>query len=111
MAFPTNTSLLCLLVFTVLTLHMHTIHRGADIFAVNTRAFPPIMTSAYYGQLEAFKKLRMRGSPIDELDENGKSCVFLAAEANHVSILRVSTAIVSEYLLVKYISVRRQKIK
>ncbi len=48
------------------------------------------MTAAYCGQVLALKTLRHRGAAIDVVDDNGKSCVFLAAQANHVPVLRVS---------------------
>ncbi len=49
------------------------------------------MTAAHSGQVLALKTLRHRGAAIDVLDDNGRSCVFLAAQANHVPVLRVGS--------------------
>ncbi len=51
------------------------------------------MTAAHSGQVLALKTLRHRGAAIDVLDDNGRSCVFLAAQANHVPVLRVGSVI------------------
>lgn len=62
---------------------------GADIESVDVDSYTPLMTAAAYGQTLAFKKLLERGARPDVIDKNGKSIVFLAAEYNHVAILKV----------------------
>ena len=73
----------------VVSVFCHPSPRGADIEAADTSSCSPLMTAARHGQVLALKTLRHRGAAIDTLDDNGKSCVFLAAEANHVPVLRV----------------------
>lgn len=63
---------------------------GADITATDTEAFTPLMIAAGAGHADAFNVLLKRGAAIDDTDENGKTVVHIAAEANHVAILRVS---------------------
>ena len=47
------------------------------------------MLAAVDGHMDAFNVLLEKGSAIDETDEDGKTVVHLAAEENHVEILRV----------------------
>ena len=47
------------------------------------------MIAANAGHVEAFNALLKRGAALDETDEDGKTIVHLAAESNHVAILRV----------------------
>ncbi len=47
------------------------------------------MIAATAGHVEAFNALLGKGAAIDETDENGKTILHLAAEQNHVSIIRV----------------------
>ena len=63
--------------------------RGADISAADNNSYTPLMTAAANGQVSAFNLLRERGAKLDRLDRDGKSIVFLAAEANHVPVLKV----------------------
>ena len=63
--------------------------RGADIEAADVDSYTPLLTAAAYGQTQAFKQILDRGARTDVLDKEGKSIVFLAAEYNHVAILRV----------------------
>lgn len=63
--------------------------RGADIKAADNNSYTPLMTAAASGQVGAFNLLRERGAKLDRLDRDGKTIVFLAAEANHVPILKV----------------------
>ena len=64
-------------------------HRGAEISAADNNSYTPLMTAAANGQVGAFNMLRERGAKLDRLDRDGKTIVFLAAEANHVPILKV----------------------
>lgn len=66
------------------------VHRGASLDALDADLYTPLLTAAVYGQERAFKCLMKAGAPIDVVDRNRKSCVFLAAEDNHVGILKVS---------------------
>ncbi len=63
--------------------------RGADIEAQDERSVSPLLTAASHGKLEAFQALLERGAFVDVVDKNGKSAVYLAAEANHINILKV----------------------
>ncbi len=47
------------------------------------------MLAAEAGHMDAFHILILRGSSIDEADENGKTVLHHAAEKNHVDVLRV----------------------
>ena len=49
----------------------------------------PILLAARAGHVEAFKVLLNRGSQIDDLNDRGKSVLHLAAENNHVEVLKV----------------------
>ena len=64
-------------------------HRGAEITAADNNSYTPLITAAANGQVGAFNMLRERGAKLDRLDRDGKTIVFLAAEANHVPILKV----------------------
>ena len=64
-------------------------HRGAEITAADNNSYTPLITAAANGQVSAFNVLRERGAKLDRLDRDGKTIVFLAAEANHVPILKV----------------------
>ncbi len=63
--------------------------RGADIEAQDERSVSPLLTAASHGKLEAFQALLERGAFVDVVDKNGKSAVYLPAEANHINILKV----------------------
>ena len=65
------------------------ISRGTNISAADDNSYTPLMTAAANGQVSAFNLLRERGAKLDRLDRDGKTIVFLAAEANHVPILKV----------------------
>ena len=72
-------------------LHTHTqTHRGADITALDEDSYTPLLTAAAHGQAGALKKLLDRGAPVDDLDKDGKSVVFVAAEEDHTDVLQVS---------------------
>lgn len=64
-------------------------HRGAEITAADNNSYTPLITAAANGQVGAFNMLRERGAKLDRLDRDGKTIIFLAAEANHVPILKV----------------------
>ena len=64
--------------------------RGADISAADNNSYTPLLTAAAHGQTASFKMLRERGARLDVLDRDGKTVVFVAAEGDHVSILKVS---------------------
>ena len=51
----------------------------------------PLLLAAVHGQTEALQKLLDRGAPIDDLNKDGKSVVFVASEENHTEVLKVST--------------------
>ena len=46
--------------------------------------------AAAHGQADALKKLLDRGAPVDDLDKDGKSVVFVAAEEDHIEVLQVT---------------------
>ena len=66
------------------------VHRGAHLDALDADLYTPLLTAAVYGQERAFECLMKAGAPIDVVDRNRKSCVFLAAADNHVGILKVN---------------------
>ena len=66
------------------------LNRGASILAIDKDSNTPLLEAASEGSVEAFDKLLDLGAPLDDLDKNNKSAVFLAAEKNHVAILRVT---------------------
>ena len=70
-------------------IHMHT-HSKADVTVTDTESYTPLMSAVKAGHVEAFKVLLHRDSAIDETDEDGKTIVHLAAEGDHVNILKVS---------------------
>ena len=65
-------------------------HRKADISAVDKESYTPLMLAAYKGNIPAFKALLDRKANIDDIDENSKSVVHLAAEQDHAELLKVS---------------------
>ena len=64
--------------------------RGADIECQDTDSYTPLLTSAAYGQLQAMKVLINANAMTDDVDRNGKSLVFIAAEEDQVKILEVT---------------------
>ena len=64
-------------------------HSKADVTALDTESYTPLMIAASEGHVEAFNILLQKDSAIDETDEDGKTVVHLAAEENHVEILKV----------------------
>ena len=65
-------------------------HRKADISAVDKESYTPLMLAAYKGNIPAFKALLDRKANIDDIDENSKSVVHLAAEQDHAELLKAS---------------------
>lgn len=57
--------------------------------ALDVDSHTPFLSAAYHGQVEAFRCLLERGAPVDAVDKNRKSCVFLAAKYNYTAILEV----------------------
>ena len=49
----------------------------------------PHLVAAAHGQTDALIKLMKKGAPIDDLDKDGKSAVFVASEENHTDVLAV----------------------
>lgn len=76
----------------IIILDDFSISSGANIGAADNNSYTPLMTAAANGQVGAFNALRAKGAELDRLDRDGKSIVFLAAEANHVPILKVSAS-------------------
>ena len=72
-----------------LSLSLSLPRRKADIRAADNNSHTPLLTAAANGQVKAFRALLRKGASLDVLDRDGKSVVFVAAEANHVSILKV----------------------
>ena len=52
-------------------------------------SYTPLLIAAAHGQTEAMKLLIDRGAPVDDLDKDGKSVVFVASEENHTEVLKV----------------------
>ena len=71
------------------TKHMCILCRGADIAASDEDSYTPLLITAVHGQVDALNKLLDRGAPVDDLDKDGKSVVFVASEENHTGVLRV----------------------
>lgn len=67
--------------------------RGAEVNPVDEDSQNPLLIAAQYGQEKAFKRLMENGAILDYVDKNRRSCVFLAAEHDHVGILKVSESI------------------
>lgn len=65
------------------------LYRDADITANDTQSYTPLMIAAVEGHVDAFELLLVRGSPIDDVDENGRTVLHLAAQKNHVEVLQV----------------------
>ena len=63
--------------------------RGADVDASDQDSCTPLLIAAEFGKKEAFECLLSRHAAIDDVDKDRKSCVFLAAEHNHIHILQV----------------------
>ena len=61
----------------------------ADITALDEDSYTPLLIAAAHGQTDALTKLLDRGAPVDDLDKDGKSVVFVAAEENHTDVLQV----------------------
>ena len=61
----------------------------ADIDALDNDSYTPLLVAAAHGQTDAMKLLIERGAPIDDLDKDGKSVVFIASEENHQEVLKV----------------------
>ena len=57
--------------------------------ALDEDSHTPFLTAAYHGQVDALRFLLESGAPVDALDKNRKSCVFLAAKHNYTAILEV----------------------
>ena len=64
-------------------------YRGADIESQDTDSYTPLLTAAAYGQLESMKALIKAEALTDDVDRDGKSLVFIAAEEDQVRILEV----------------------
>ena len=64
-------------------------HRGADIEAVDAEFYTPLLVAALHGQMEVFLVLLQKEASIDVMEKDGKNVIFLAAENNHVALLRV----------------------
>ena len=62
---------------------------GADLEALDNDSYTPLLTAAANGQTDAFRTLLGRGATIDVVDKEGRSAVFLAAEEEHIPILKV----------------------
>ena len=62
---------------------------GADIAALDNDSYTPLLVATAHGQTDAMKLLIDRGAPIDDLDKDGKSVVFIASEENHKEVLKV----------------------
>ena len=71
----------------------HAQHSKADVTVTDTESYTPLMSAVQAGHVEAFKVLLSKDSAIDETDEDGKTIVHLAAEGNHVDILKVSVCV------------------
>jgi len=63
--------------------------RKADISALDKYSFTPLMMAAYKGHIEAFQALLELKANIDDVEENNKTVVHLAAEQNHSVLLDV----------------------
>ena len=63
--------------------------RGADLEAVDAEFYTPLLTAAFYGQMEVYLVLLQKGASIDVMEKDGKNVVFLAAENNHMALLMV----------------------
>jgi ankyrin repeat protein len=63
--------------------------RGGDVNQKCDGGKTPLMISSEEGNIEVVKELLKNGADVDMLDDNGVSVVSLAAEFNHLSILKV----------------------
>ena len=63
--------------------------RGADLECQDINSYTALLTAVSYGQLKAMNKLLEQGASPDEVDREGKSIVFIAAENNRSEILKV----------------------
>jgi ankyrin repeat protein len=63
--------------------------RGGDINQKCDGGKTPMMIASEEGNIEVVKELLKNGVDVDMLDDNGVSVVSLAAEFNHLSILKV----------------------
>ena len=61
----------------------------ADVTATDTESYTPLMLAVQAGHMAAFDVLLRRGSVIDDSEGDGKTIVHLAAEEDHVDILKV----------------------
>ena len=65
------------------------VHSGADMDAVDQDSCTPLLLAATFGRTAAFQDLMESQASLYAADKDRKSCVFLAAEHNHIDILRV----------------------
>ena len=66
--------------------------RGANTEWKDVNSCTPFLVAAAHGSIEVVKtleKVNDKNIQLDKLDKNGKSAVYLAAEGNHLILLKV----------------------
>ena len=64
-------------------------HRKANIEAQNNDSYTPLLTAVAQGKKQSMEVLMDKGAAVEVFDREGKSIVYLAAQYNHVNILKV----------------------